>query len=64
MPPYTSSQKHQIAEFVNCTRTKESVATKVRHLHAFLTCSPLCGPFEYLKTVLAGHVDQKINFLV
>ncbi|CAP96828.1 Scaffold-type E3 ligase [Penicillium rubens] len=28
MPPYTTSQKHQIAEFVNCTRTKESVATK------------------------------------
>ncbi|OQE44912.1 hypothetical protein PENCOP_c002G04492 [Penicillium coprophilum] len=28
MPPYTTTQKHQIAEFVSCTRTKESVATK------------------------------------
>jgi hypothetical protein len=64
MPPYTTSQKHQIAEFVNCTRTKESVATKVSNLYAFRTCSPLCGPFGYLETVLSGHVDQKIDFLL
>ncbi|KAJ9491674.1 hypothetical protein VN97_g1608 [Penicillium thymicola] len=28
MPPYTTSQKHQIAEFVGCTQTKDSVAVK------------------------------------
>lgn len=64
MPPYTTSQKHQIAEFVGCTRTKESVAIKVSDMHALLACSPLCGPFEYLKTLLSGHVDQRINFLI
>jgi hypothetical protein len=39
----------------NCTRTKESVATKVSNLYAFRTCSPLCGPFGYLETV-AGRI--------
>lgn len=64
MPPYTTSQKHQIAEFVSCTQTKDSVAIKVSSLHAFLTCSSLYDLFEHLKTLLSGHVDQQTNFLI
>lgn len=64
MPPYTTSQKHQIAEFVGCTQTKDSVAVKVSNLHDFLTCSSLCDLFEHLKILQSGHVDQQTNFLI
>ena len=59
MPPYTSNQKHLIAEFVSCTRTKDSVATKVSNLHALPEYSLLCSLLEYLETLLSGHVGSK-----
>lgn len=65
MPPYTSNQKHLIAEFVSCTRTKESVAVKVSNLHVLPAYSLLCGLLGYLEMLLSGHVGSKrTNFLI
>ncbi|KAL2864446.1 uncharacterized protein BJX67DRAFT_361165 [Aspergillus lucknowensis] len=36
MPPYSAAQKQQIAQFVNFTQAKDSVATKVALLSSFL----------------------------
>jgi DCN1-like protein 1/2 len=54
MPPYTTSQKQQIAEFVNCTRTKDSVAAKVSPLRDIFVPSLLAACLNV--GIQAGHV--------
>lgn len=50
-PPYTSSQRSAIAQFVGFTQSKESVAAKVSWIRYFLpqNCHTLCPAMDTAK---------------